>query len=140
MCTIRMRSTCKRFSVFPHVLWPLISHFSLLFPFLYNLSLFSSYSRVCLSFKLPFSVLRFLVSSSYSYFFSCSSRLDYSSIRVDCLSIAFLFACLCSLLEAVEGECLKWASLFMREDYPYKFVLSSLFPLASHSAKVARSL
>ena len=29
---------------------------------------------------------------------------------------------------------------FVREDCPYTFVLSSLFPLVSHSAKVARLL
>ena len=125
---------------FPRVLWPLISHFPLLFPFFYNLSLFSFYSRVCLSFKLPFSVLRSLVSSSCSCFFSCSSMVDYSSVRVDCPLIAFLFARLGCLLESVEGECLKWVSLFVGEDCPYKFVLFLLFPLVSHSTKVARSL
>ena len=65
---------------------------------------------------------------------------DYSYVRVDCPSIAFLFACLGCLLELIEGECLKWVNLFVGEDWPYKFVLSSLFPLVSHSAKVARSL
>ena len=140
MCTIRMRLMCRHFSVFPHVLWPLISHFSLLFPFFYNLSLFNFYSRVCLSFKLPFSVLCSLVSSSCSYFFSCSSMVDYSFVRVDCPSIAFLFTRLGCLLEFIEGKCLKRVSLFVREDCPYKFVLFSLFPMVSHSAKVARSL
>ena len=38
---------------------------------------------------------------------------DYSSIKVDCLSIVFLFARLGCLLEAVEGECLKWVNLFV---------------------------
>ena len=47
---------------------------------------------------------------------------DYSSIKVDCLSIVFLFARLGCLLEAIE------------------VVISSLFPLVSHSARVARSL
>ena len=65
---------------------------------------------------------------------------DYSSVRVDRPSIAFLFACLGCLLELIEGECLKWASFFMGEDCQYKFVLFLLFPLVSHSAKVARSL
>ena len=65
---------------------------------------------------------------------------DYFFVRVDCPSITFLFARLGCLLESVEGECLKWVSLFMGEDYPYKFFLFSLFPLVSHFAKVARSL
>ena len=65
---------------------------------------------------------------------------DYSFVRVDCPLIAFLFARLGCLLEFVEGKCLKWASLFVGEESPYKFVLFSLFPLVSHSAKVARSL
>ena len=65
---------------------------------------------------------------------------DYSVVRDDCPSIAFFFARLGCLLESVEGECLKWVSLFVREDYPYKSVISSLFPLVSHSTKVARLL
>ena len=40
----------------------------------------------------------------------------------------------------MEEGCLDWVSLFVREDCPYEPVLSSLFPLVSHSAKVARSL
>ena len=139
-CTVRMHSMCRRFLIFPHMLWPLILHFSLLFPFFYNLSLFSFCSRVCLSFKLPFSILRSLVSFSCSYFFSCTSMVDYSVVRVDCPSIAFFFARLGCLLESVEGECLKWVSLFVEKDCPYKSVISSLFPLVSHFAKVARSL
>ena len=135
-----MPSLCKCFSVFPRMFWPLILHFSLMFPFFCVLCLFSLHPRVCLSFKLPFFVLRSLVSSSRSYFFSCSSIVDYSVVSVDCSSIAFPFACLGCLLESVEGKCLKWVSLFVREDYPYKFFLSSLFPLVSHSAKVAKSL
>ena len=128
----------QMFLGFPRVLWPLISHFPLLFPFFYNLSLFSFYSRVCLSFKLPFSVLRSLVSSSCSCFFSCSSMVDYSSVRVDCPLIAFLFAYLDSL--CVERECLKWVSLFVGEDCPYKFVLFLLFVLVSHFTNVVRLL
>ena len=65
---------------------------------------------------------------------------DYFSVRVDCPSIAFLFPRLGCLLEVVEGECLKWISLVMGEDYPHKFVHSSLFLLVSHSTRVARSL
>ena len=65
---------------------------------------------------------------------------DYSSVRVDCPSVAFLFARLGCLLEIVKWECLKWVSLFMGEDCPHKFIFSSLFPLVSHSARVARSL
>ncbi|KAL0016496.1 hypothetical protein SO802_003565 [Lithocarpus litseifolius] len=65
---------------------------------------------------------------------------DYSFVRVDYPSISFLFARLGRLLEIVEGECLKGVSLFVGEDCPYGFVLSSLFPLNSCFATVARSL
>ena len=65
---------------------------------------------------------------------------DYSFVRVDCPSISFLFVCLGCFLEIVEEVCLKGVSLFVGEDCPYRFVLSSLFPLASCSARVARSL
>ena len=102
-CTVRMHSMCRCFLIFPHVLWPLILHFSLLIPFFYNLTLFSFCSRDCLSFKLPFSVLRSQVSFSCSYFFSCTSMVDYSVVRVDCPSIAFFFTRLGCLLESVEG-------------------------------------
>ena len=40
----------------------------------------------------------------------------------------------------MEEGCLDWVSLFMREDCPYEPILSLLFLLVSHSAKVARSL
>ena len=66
--------------------------------------------------------------------------IDYSFVRVDCPSISFLFARLGRLLKIVEGECLKGVSFFVGEDYPYRFVLSSLFPLVSCSARVDRSL
>ena len=65
---------------------------------------------------------------------------DYSFVRLDCPSIAFLFTHLGCLLESVKEGCLDWVSLFVREDYPYEPILSLLFPLVSHSAKVARSL
>ena len=65
---------------------------------------------------------------------------DYSFVRVDCPSIAFLFTRLGCLLESIEGKCLKRVSIFVGEDYPYRVVFSSLFPLASCSAKVARPL
>ena len=128
------------FSVFLHTFWSSILYFSLLFPFFRTPSLFSWHSMVCLSFKFSFTILHFLVSSSFSFLFSCSSMVDYSSIRVDCPLIAFLFACLGCLLEAFKGKCLKWVSLFMGEDCLHKFDLSSLFPLVFHSARVARSL
>ena len=96
--------------------------------------------RVCLSFKVPFSVLHSLVSFSCSCFFSHSSMVNYSSVRSNCPSIAFLFTRLGCLLKFVEEGCLDWVSLFVREDYPYEAVLSLLFPLISHFAKVARSL
>ena len=114
--------------------------FSPLFLFLRTPSLFSWHFRVCLFFKLSFSVLRFLVSSSCSFLFFYSSMVDYSYDRVDCTSVAFLFARLGCLLEVVEGECLKWVSFFVGEDCPYRFVLSALFPLVSCSARVARLL
>ena len=65
---------------------------------------------------------------------------DYSSVRLNCPLIAFLFAHLSFLLESVEEGCLDWVSLFVREDCPYEPILSSLFPLVSHFAKVARFL
>ena len=139
-----VRSRCVWRVDFPQFLrtrfWPFILHFSLLFPFLHFLSLFSWRSRVFLFFKLSFSVLRSLVSSLCSSFFSCSSMVDYSFVRVNCPLISFLFALLGHLLEIMEGECLKGISLFVGEDCPHRFVLSSLFPLASCFAKVARSL
>ena len=94
-------SDVQTFLDFPaHVLATYFA-FSLMFPFFCVFSLFSFHPRVCLSFKLPFSVLLFLVSSSCSCFFSCSSMVDYSPVRLDCLSIAFLFARLGCLLESV---------------------------------------
>ena len=71
--------------------------------------------------------MRFLVSSSCSSLFFYFSMVDYSFFRVDCPSVDFLFAQLGCLLEVVEGECLKWVGFFIREDYPYRFVLSSGF-------------
>ena len=139
-CTIKMCLACRLSLVFPRMFWPFISPFSLHFPFLRFLSLFSWRSRVFLFFKLSFSVLRSLVSSSYSSLFFCSSMVDYSFVRVDCPSISFLFAHLGCLLEIVERECLKGVSLFVGKDCPYRFILSSLFLLASCSARVARSL
>ena len=65
---------------------------------------------------------------------------DYSFVRVDCPSVAFLFACLGCLLEVVERECLKWVGFFVGEDCSYRFFLFSLFPLVSCSARVARFL
>ena len=65
---------------------------------------------------------------------------DYSAIKVNCPSIAFFFAHLCSLLESIEGYCLERISFFVGEDCLYTFVLSSLFPLVSYFAKVARLL
>ena len=130
----------QKFLDFPvHVLATYFA-LSLLSPFFCIFSLFSFHPRVCLSFKLPFSILRSLVSLSCSYLFSYSSMVDYSTVRVGFPLIAFLFACLGCLLESIEEECLKWVSLFMGEDCPHKFVISSLFPLVSHSTKVARLL
>ena len=114
--------------------------FSLLFPFFCIFSLFSFCSRVCFFSELPFSVLRFLVSAWCYFFFSDSFIVDYFAVRVNCPLIAFFFAHLCSLLESVEGKCLERISFFVGEDNPYTSILSLLFPLVSHSARVARSL
>ena len=65
---------------------------------------------------------------------------DYSAVRVNCPSIAFFFAHLGSLLDSIEGECLERISFFVGEDCSYTSVLSSLSPLVSHFARVARSL
>ena len=139
-CTTRMCSTCEHVSVFPHVFWPLVLYFSILFPFFCIFPLFSFCSRLRFSSVLLFSILRFLVSPSRFFFFSNSSMIDYSAIRVDCSSIAFFFAHLGSLLESVDREHLERASSFVGEDCSYTFVLSSLFPLVSHFAEVARLL
>ena len=137
---VRMCLTCRFFIVFPRTFWPFISHFSLLFLFLRMPSLFSCHSRVCLSLKFSFSVLCFLVSSLCFFLVFYSSMLDYSFVMADCPSVAFLFARVGCLLEVVEGECLKWVSLFVEEDCPHRFVLSSLFLLVFHSTRVAKSL
>ena len=140
MCMARMCSTCEHVSVFPREFWPLVLHFPLLFPFfcIFPYSVFCS--RVCLSSKLHFSIPRFLVSPSRFLFFNDSSMVDYTAVRANSPSIAFFFAHLSSLLEFVEGERLERVSSFVGEDCLYTFVLSSLFPLVSHSAKVARLL
>ena len=96
--------------------------------------------RVRFSSELPFSVLCFLVSAWCYFFFSDSFIVDYFAVRVNCPLIAFFFAHLCSLLESVEGKCLERISFFVGEDCPYTSILSSLFPLVSHSARVARLL
>ena len=140
MCTARMRLSCGHVSVFQRAFWPFVLHFSLLFPFLCIFSLFSFRSRVCFFFDLFFSVLCSLVSPSCSYFFFGSSMVDYSVVRVACPSIAFFFAHLGCLLESVEGECLERVSFFVGVDCPYTSILSSLFPLVSRSAGVARLL
>ena len=54
---------------------------------------------------------------------------DYSAVRVDYPSVTYFFAHLGCLLKSVEGECLERVSFFVRENYPYTSVLSSLFPL-----------
>ena len=139
-CTARMHSSCRHVSILPRMFWPLILHFSLLFPFFCIFSLFSLCSRVCFFSELPFSVLCFLVSAWCYFFFSDSFIVDYFAVRVNCPLIAFFFAHLCSLLESVEGKCLERISFFVGEDCPYTSILSLLFPLVSHSARVARLL
>ena len=122
-CTVKMCLTCRLFLVFLCTFWPFISHFPLLFPFLHNLFLFSWHFRDFLFFELSFSVLHFLVSSSCSSFFFCSSMVDYSFVKVDCPSVSFPFAHLGCLLEIVEGKHLKRVSVFVGEDCQYRFVL-----------------
>ena len=68
-CMAKMHLSCGHVSVFLCMFWPLVLHFSLLFPFFYIFSLFSFHSRVCFLFELPFSILHFLVSSSCYFFF-----------------------------------------------------------------------
>jgi len=126
--------------IFLRVFWPLVLHFSLLFPFPCIFSLFSFCFRVCFFSKLPFYVLCSLVSPSCFCFFFGSSMVDYFVVRVAYPSIAFFFAYLGCLLKSVEGECLKRVSFFVGVDCPYTFVLFSLFPLVSHSAGVAKLL
>ena len=140
MCTARMCSMCEHVSIFSREFWPLVLHFSLLFHFFCIFPYSVLYSRFCFSSELPFSILHFLVSLTCFFFFSGSSMVDYSSVRADCPSIAFFFAHLCSLLKFVEGEHLEDINSFVRKDCPYTSVLSFLFLLVSHSAKVARLL
>ena len=135
-----MHSSCRHVSVFLHLFWSLVLHSSFLFPFFYIFSLFSFCSRVCFSSEVPFSILRSLVSSSSSFFFSDSSLVDYSTVWVDCPSEVFFFDHLGCLLKSIEGECIERVSFFAGEDCPYTFVLSSLFPLVCHFAEVAKLL
>ena len=76
-----------------------------------------------LFFELSFSILHFLVSSSCSSLFFCSSMVDYSFVKVDCPSVSFPFARLGCLLEIVEGKHLKGVTVFVGEDCQYRFVL-----------------
>ena len=124
-CTARMRSSSGHVSVFPHMFWLLVLLFSPLFLSSVFFFLFNFRFRVYFFFKLPFSVLRFLVSSSCYFFFSNSSMADYFAVRVNCPSIAFFFIHLGSLLEFVEAECLERISFFVGEDCPYTSLISS---------------
>ena len=124
-CTARMRSSSGHVSVFPHMFWLLVLLFSPLFLSSVFFFLFNFRFRVYFFFKLPFSVLRFLVSSSCYFFFSNSSMADYFAVRVNCPSIALFFTHLGSLLEFVEGECLERISFFVGEDCPYTSLISS---------------
>ena len=103
----QLNAMCGNVSVFLHIFWPLVLHFSLIFPFLCIFFLFNFRSRVCFFSELPFSVLHSLVSPSCSYFFFGSSTVDYSIVRVACPSIAFFFAHLGYLLESVGGSVLR---------------------------------
>ena len=89
---------------------------SLLFPFSCVFPYSNLHSRVCFS-ELPFSDLCFLASPSCCFFFFDSS-----------------------MVESVEREHLEKVSSFVGKDCLYTFVLSSLFPLVSHSAEVAKLL
>ena len=74
-CMAGMCSMCEYVLVFLHEFWPLVLHFSLLFPsfciFPYSVFRF----RVYISSKLPFSVLRFLISPSRFFFWFFHGRL-----------------------------------------------------------------
>ena len=50
----QLNAMCGHVSVFPRVFWPLVFHFSLLFPFLCIFFLFSFRSRVLFFFQAPF--------------------------------------------------------------------------------------
>ena len=105
ICMATMCSTCEHVSIFPREFWPLVLHFSLLFPFLCIFSLFRFCSRVCFFSELcpafPGKSLELL------FFFYGSSMVDYSSVRVDCPLVAFLFAHLGCLLESIGGSVLR---------------------------------
>ena len=53
---------------------------------------------------------------------------------------SFLFCSFRLLIQVYRGECLERVSFFVGEDCPYTSILSSLFPLVSRSAEVARLL
>ena len=140
----RVRPGCTRpadMSRFSHACF---GHLFCIFPSSFLFFVFFSLSnfcfKVCFFSELPFSVLRSLVSPSCFYFFFGSSMVDYSVVRVACPLIAFFFAHLGCLLESVEGECLERVGFFIGVDCPYTSILSSLFPLVSHFARVARLL
>ena len=60
-------------------------------------------------------------------------------VRSDCPSIYFLFALLCSLLEAV-GRRRPKVGFFVGRNCPLRFALCSLFPLVHHSVGFAQKL
>ena len=74
-CTAGMCSMCEYVLVFLREYWPLVLHFSLLFPSSYIFPYSVFHFRVCLSSKLPFSILRFLISPSHFFFWFFHGRL-----------------------------------------------------------------
>ena len=61
---------------------------------------------------------------------------DCSSIRSDCPSVSFFFACLCGLLRAVGRRCPK-VGLFIGRDCPFRSILPFLSPLVHCSVGIA---
>ena len=62
---------------------------------------------------------------------------DFSLVRTSCPSISFFLAHHCGLLQSV-GRKYPGVGLFVRRDYPYRFVLPFLFPLVYRSVRVAQ--
>ena len=104
---------------------------------------FSSWCFISLeSFFLPelsSFLFHFLVSFLCSLLCISAFMVDCSSVRLDCPSVSFFFACLCGLLEAV-GRKRPKVRLFIRRDYLFRFVLLFLFPLVHHSVGIAQTL
>ena len=65
--------------------------------------------------------------------------LEFFVVRSNCLSISFLFAHLCSLLEAIGRQHLE-VGFFVGRNFPLRFALCSFFPLVLRSVGFAQML